>query len=410
MLNAGEVLRNRYEILNVIGKGGMSTVYHARDLKTNRELAIKDIRRSGKEKDQVVEQSLMAEGRMLMKLSHPRLPRIYEIIETEDTIMLVMDYIYGESLDIVLRREGPKSIKQTLEWGMQICEVFHYLHTQSTPIIYRDMKPANIMLQPNGQLMMIDFGTARTQKLGVEMQADTRCIGTEGFAAPEQYGGIGQSTARTDIFCLGATLYNILTGHNPSLPPMGIRPLEEWDPALANSPLAEIITKCTRNDPNERYQTAMDLYADLKQASIGAYQTPAKRGKTLSFSGNLRKTGFQRHDHQNSGMITSGLSDMLHRGQTPQPEKPVSHHTQSVAADGWHHVNQQAAPVYVPEQTDNTFLKKIVMIGLVLALAFLLVAVVLAAAKSYTAAVAVMIFALASAVIALVCLLLSQKQ
>lgn len=414
MLNAGDVLCDRYEIIRVIGKGGMSTVYHAQDLKTKKELAIKDIRRSGTEKDQVVEQSLMAEGRMLKQLSHPRLPRIYDIIETEATIMLVMDFIHGESLDKVLTREGPKSVKQTLEWGMQICEVFHYLHTQHTPIIYRDMKPANVMLQPNGQLMLIDFGTARTQKIGVEMQADTRCIGTEGFAAPEQYGGIGQSTARTDIFCLGATLYNIVTGHNPSMPPMGIMPLGEWNPALTNSPVAEIITKCTRNDPDERYQTAMDLYDDLKQASIGAYEPPAKRGKTISFSGNIRKVGFQRQEHGGNGMITSGLSDLLHLGASQrQPEMSTVVPNSKASADGWQYTHQYQPQINhndIHIEQDKDFLQKIVMIGLALSVAFLLVAVILATIKSYTAAIAVMILALSLSVITLFCLILSMKK
>ena len=184
---------------------------------------------------------------MLKQLSNPHLPKIYEIIENSDNFMLVMDFIEGESLDKVIARTGPQSVDQALDWGMQICDVFYYLHNQPIPIIYRDMKPANVMLQPDGKLMMIDFGTARTQKVGVQMQADTICIGTAGFAAPEQFGGIGQSTARTDIFCLGATLYNFVTGHSPCEKPMGILPLEMWNPALANSPIAEIIYKSSRS-------------------------------------------------------------------------------------------------------------------------------------------------------------------
>lgn len=421
MLQSGELLMNRYEIVKMIGQGGMSTVYQAKDRTSQKILAIKDIRRSGKDKNQTVEQSLMAEGRMLMKLSHHRLPKIYEIIEDHDTFMLVMDYIQGESLDKVLAKKGPQNVQKTLEWGMQICEVFTYLHNQPTPIIYRDMKPANIMLQPDGQLMMIDFGTARTQKVGVAMQADTICIGTEGFAAPEQYGGLGQSDARTDIFCLGSTLYNIVTGHNPSMPPMGIHPLGQFHPSLAGSPLEEIITKCTRPDPNERYQTAAELYEDLKQASAGTYQSPGKRGKTMSFGGLRKNGGFRKQDNQGEGIITGGLSGLLQRGLegTQQIPQTTNHQnngtpiTQKQNVGGWNQANYQVSQDYTqyqtPQNQQNQGMPKAVLVGLLVALAFLLLAVILAIAESYTAAVAVMIFALAAAVITLVFLIQSRN-
>jgi serine/threonine protein kinase len=304
---------------------------------------------------------------------------------------------------------------------MQICEAFTYLHNQPTPIIYRDMKPANIMLQPDGQLMMIDFGTARTQKVGVVMQADTICIGTEGFAAPEQYGGRGQSDARTDIFCLGSTLYNIVTGHNPSIPPIGIHPLGQFNPSLAGSPLEEIITKCTRNDPNERYQTAAELYEDLKQASLGTYQSVNKRGKTMTF-GTLRKnSSFRKQDNQGNGIITSGLSGLLQRSldTTQQIQETVTQHqnaaanTQTQGTSGWNQVNYQVSQDYTHyqdiNQQQNGTMPKSVLLGLLITLVFLLLAVILAVIKSYTAAVAVMIFALAAAVITLVFLIQSRN-
>jgi len=258
---------------------------------------------------------------------------------------------------------------------MQLCDVFHYLHSQPTPIIYRDMKPSNVMLQPDGQLKMIDFGTARTQKVGVAMQADTVCIGTEGFAAPEQFGGIGQSTARTDIYCLGATLYNIVTGHSPCDKPTGILPLEMWNPALANTPIAEIITKCTRKDPNERYQTAMELHEDLRLASIGAYQVKNKR-RGNAFTNVLGRGGFQRQDHGTGAMITGGLTDMFRKGtgsltmekpsavteKTTQPQQHVS--------AGWNKTQpsipqEQIAP---QPQRDKSMLQKFVIIFLAVAM------------------------------------------
>jgi len=340
MLNVGTVIKDRYEILKVVGKGGMSTVYKARCLQDGKMLAVKDMVRKDNKNNQSVEQTLNAsEGRMLKQLSNPHLPKIYDIIETEESIMLVMDFIEGESLDKVIARTGPQKMENVLDWGMQICVVFDYLHNQPEPIIYRDMKPANVMLQPNGQIRMIDFGTARREKVGVMMQEDTVCIGTAGFAAPEQFGGFGQSTAKTDIFCLGATLYNMITGHSPCDPPKGILPLERWDPALKKSPLCDIIYKCTRNDPDERYQTAMELYQDLYAARMGLYK-PGLFGRAAK--GNAADAGFQQQRVKQYGGA-AGLSGLLKKNNVEK--KTDTPNTWQVVPNN---PVQQAAPVQKP--------------------------------------------------------------
>ena len=319
MLNSGMILQDRYEIIKVIGKGGMSTVYQAKSLEDGRLLAVKDVTRSSAGENQVVEESLSAEGRMLKQLSNPHLPRIYDIIETETNIMLIMDYVSGKSLDKVIAETGPQPMAKVLDWGMQICSVFTYLHSQPTPIIYRDMKPANVMVETSGKIMMIDFGTARTEKVGVEMQEDTVCIGTVGFAAPEQYGGIGQSTAQTDIFCLGATLYNMITGHSPCESPIGILPLERWNPALAKTPLAQIIYKCTRNDPAERYQSATELYHDLNWAKNGM---PVNSSQYV-FNAKTGIDSWKKQELKHSG-YSGGLSGLLKRN--PAEKKQENRH------------------------------------------------------------------------------------
>ena len=403
MLQPGEVLQDRYEILDLIGKGGMSTVYLARDKSTNTTLAIKDVERTGKGKNQMVEQSLSAEGRMLMQLTNPHLPRIHEIIENDANFMLVMDYIEGESLDKLVAREGAQSVERVLDWGIQICDVFHYLHSQPTPVIYRDMKPANVMLQPDGQLKMIDFGTARTEKVGVAMQADTVCIGTAGFAAPEQFGGIGQSTARTDIFCLGATLYNFITGHSPCEWPAGILPLSRWDPALADSPIEEIITKCTRNDPDERYQTAMELREDLLRVRSGTYRS--KKGT----SGNL----WQRQDSSAKGLLGSGISGLLQIAKNENPSsRREEHPAQKVQSSGWQRsapqaeIHEQPVVAQQSEQQsdDGSLLQKLFLIFLLVAGIFLVLTVVLALYRLFTAAIVFLLIAVVSAVVSLICM------
>lgn len=268
MLHTGTIIANKYRILRIIGNGGMSVVYLAEDIRSRKSYAIKDVARNGQDDSHnMVLQSLATEGNMLKQLSNPHLPGIYDIIEARDSFMLVMDYVEGKSLDIVIKERGAQTEQNIYDWGIQVCDVLEYLHSQTPPIIYRDMKPANIILQPNGNIVLIDFGTARTEKLGEELSSDTICIGTAGFAAPEQYGGFGQSDARTDIYCLGATMYNLLTGHSPCEPPEGILPLEYF--SLADSPLNPIICKCTQGIPGLRYQTAAELRNALVRARAG---------------------------------------------------------------------------------------------------------------------------------------------
>ena len=131
-----------------------------------------------------------------------------------------------------------------MEWGKQLCDVLAYLHSRKPPIIYRDMKPDNVQLKPDGTITLLDFGTAREYKYRGAEGSDTSCLGTRGYAAPEQYGGMGETDARTDIYCLGATLYHLLTGHNPSLPPYEMKPIRTINPALPRG-LEQIILRCT---------------------------------------------------------------------------------------------------------------------------------------------------------------------
>ena len=201
---------------------------------------------------------------MLKQFNHPHLPSIVDVIDTEDSFIIVMDYIQGKSLEEILTKSGnaPQKKEDVMEWAKQLCDVLGYLHSREKPIIYRDMKPANVMLRPDGNVMLIDFGTAREFKS--RSVADTVCLGTRGYAAPEQYGGMGQTDARTDIYCLGATLYHLLTGHSPAEPPYEIRPIGDWIPEYSGSGLEEIIVKCTKQDPNERYQNCAELMYALE--------------------------------------------------------------------------------------------------------------------------------------------------
>lgn len=260
MLEIGQIVDGKYKILNVIGKGGMSVVYLAMNEKAGKQWAIKEVRKDGKQDFNVVKQGLVAELGMLKRLSHPNLPSIIDVIDGEDTFLIVMDYIEGISLEQKLKESGAQQQQDVIKWAKELCDVLGYLHSRRPPIIYRDMKPANVMLKPDGSVTLIDFGTAREFKdTSVE---DTTCLGTRGYAAPEQFGGHGQTDARTDIYCLGATMYHLITGHNPSAPPYEMYPIRQWN-SLLSPALEEIILICTQQNPAARFQSCAELMVAL---------------------------------------------------------------------------------------------------------------------------------------------------
>ncbi|MCR4653836.1 MAG: serine/threonine protein kinase [Eubacterium sp.] len=261
MLEIGTIVAGRYKILSVIGQGGMSTVYLAHVEKANKSWAIKEVRKDGTMDQEKIRQNLIAETDILKKLHHAHLPSIVDVIDKEDTYLIVMDYVEGVTLKSILDEKGPQPQELVLDWAMQLCDVMDCLHSQNPAIIYRDCKPSNIMLKPNGDIVLIDFGTAREYKEFND--EDTRCLGTRGYAAPEQFGGHGQTDARTDIYNIGATLYHLITGKSPGMPPYEMKPIRKWNPLLSEG-LEKIILKCTEQDPGKRYQTCSELMYDLE--------------------------------------------------------------------------------------------------------------------------------------------------
>lgn len=255
------LIDNKYEILTQIGKGGMSTVYLAMDKRLNKQWAVKEIKKKSYDKNnQIIVQSLLAEASLMKKLDHWALPRIVDIIENDEAIYVVMDYIEGETLSKILYDYGPQEEETVIDWAKQLCEVLDYLHTRTPAIIYRDMKPSNVMLRPDGKIKVIDFGIAREYK--ENNYSDTISLGTKGYAAPEQFGGKGQTDARTDVYCLGVTLYHLVTGKSPCEEPYELYPIRKWNSSLSKG-LEKIILKCTRPDPNDRYQSCAEMLYDL---------------------------------------------------------------------------------------------------------------------------------------------------
>lgn len=263
MTDIGTVIDGKYEVLREIGRGGMSVVYLAMDTHLNKQWAVKEIRKKGSGKnDEIVVNSLLAEANMMKRLDHPALPRIVDIIDNGVTIYVVMDYIEGESLDKILLEFGAQPEEKVLEWAMQIADALAYLHSQKPPIIYRDMKPANVMLKPEGNIKIIDFGIAREYK--EQNLADTTVLGTKGYAPPEQYSG--QTDPRSDIYALGMTMHHLLTGVDPRSGE-AYASVRQWNPEVSDG-VEAIIDKCVQPAAENRYQNCADLLYDLQNPEL----------------------------------------------------------------------------------------------------------------------------------------------
>ncbi len=261
-LKRGDVIKERYEVLRLIGEGGMSRVFLAADLKLqNKQWAIKEVDRRAKDPvGRPIEQSLASEADLLSKLDHPNIVNIADIEKTENYIYVVMDHVEGQSLDKVVRENGPQSEEDVKNWMVQVCDALDYLHSQTPPVIYRDMKPSNIMLRPDGNVKLIDLGVAREYK--DEAKKDTIAFGTEGYAAPEQYGSV-QTDPRTDVYGLGATMWHLLGGAAPPKE-YPLRNVRELNPKVAEGFAQVIIPKCTELDREKRYQSCAEMITDLE--------------------------------------------------------------------------------------------------------------------------------------------------
>lgn len=257
MLELGSILEHRYEIRKKLGQGGFSQVYFAYDKEKGRNRAIKEVKKSQSEQ---IHNMAHREAELIRKLQYPYFPEIEEIIETDQAFYIVMEYLEGESLQTILNRLGPQPQKEVVKWAKDICLMLEYLHNCNPPVIYQDMKPGNIILQSGGNLRLIDFGAAWEEKDG----QDQICLGTRGYAAPEQLDDNGRIDARTDIYSLGVTMYHLLTGKDPCKFPCANYSIRHWNRSLSRR-LEKIIWKCTRENPMERYSTCKELRQELEK-------------------------------------------------------------------------------------------------------------------------------------------------
>jgi tRNA A-37 threonylcarbamoyl transferase component Bud32 len=270
------LLNDRYRILEQVGQGGFGSVYKAADTSFgDRLVAIKAMEQKGLSQEEIAEAatSFKREALMLANLRYPHLPRIYDHFSDSGRWYLVMDYIEGETLEVYLQKSvrdpytGKRHllVEEVLDIGLQLCAVLDYLHTRQPPIIFRDLKPANVMRTPERHLYLIDFGIARHFKPG--QIKDTIPLGSPGYAAPEQYGKV-QTTPRADIYSLGVILHQLLTGDDPTNTPFLLAPIQpDGDPILAKVTL--LIKQMTEMDESHRPATMAAVKNELQQIKAG---------------------------------------------------------------------------------------------------------------------------------------------
>ncbi len=261
---SAHILHNRYRLLKQVGSGGFSAVYKAEDLGTGNFVAIKAISLrvlSTQEKIEATD-AFNREVSLLSKLHHRNLPSLHDTFSDTECWYVVMDFIEGITLEKRLEQVGPARlpVEEAIDIALVLCNVLEYLHCQQPAIIFRDLKPGNIMLTPDGRLFLIDFGIARLFKPG--QARDTIPFGSPGYAAPEQYGKT-QTTVRSDIYSLGAILHQLLTGDDPSQTPFTFTPPGQQRPELAS--LDSIVVQMVQMDAQKRPETIKIVKKELQQ-------------------------------------------------------------------------------------------------------------------------------------------------
>lgn len=272
LLQPDTILDKRYKITKLIKRGGMGSVYKAVDTRLNNICAVKELPPTyGSQQEQL--QSIKAfkrESEILAKLDHPNLPKVYDYFVSDDgRYYLIMNFIDGEDLETILHREENSylSEKDVIEYTKQVLSILDYLHSQEPPVIYRDIKPSNIMLNKDGRVMLIDFGIARTIQQG--SQTTKTVIGTLGYSPVEQYKG--KVEPRSDIYSLGATMHHLLTGLEPV--PFKFEPLREINQNVSPD-LENIVMKALKDRVEERFSCAKEMLGTLLQ--IGVKPQPTK--------------------------------------------------------------------------------------------------------------------------------------
>lgn len=271
------LLAGRFLILRKIGQGGMGCVYQAQDLRlAGKTWAIKEMSDSSITDPAERQRAIVGfkrESEILATLTHPNIPRVVDSFQQGNKHYIVTEYVDGSTLyDLLQARGRPFAEAEVRPWLEQLSGALSYLHARQPPIIFRDLKPQNIMLDRAGQVKLIDFGIARYFQPG--KAKDTMLLGTPGYAAPEQHGH-SQTDVRSDIYALGVTLFQCLTGHDPTQTPYSLPPLRGVVSGL--SPVMErIVTRATALRPQDRWQNIGEIQFVLHKGGTGAVRPGAQ--------------------------------------------------------------------------------------------------------------------------------------
>lgn len=285
----GYLLHKQYRIVQLIDKGGMGAVYKAEDINLNgRPVAIKEMSQSKLRQDEIAQavEMFKQEAQLLAGLNHPNLPSIFNSFGESGRWYLVMAFIEGTTLDDRLKTAPNHvlSILDTLDIGIQLTKVLGYLHTRRSPIIFRDLKPLNIMITPERNVYLIDFGIVRYFTPG--KHKDTVPYATKGYAPPEQYGS-DQTSPQSDIYSLGVTLYQMLSGQDPQADSFsGFRPLQSYNGDIPRE-LANLIATMLNSEATQRPANMADVKEKLEQIQMQVRQDGQQKSQNVPLRRNI---------------------------------------------------------------------------------------------------------------------------
>ena len=267
MLNSGDILDEKYEVIKILGKGGMGIVYLCKNKRLGNLWAIKEVIQD------IKNTGILTEANILKDLNHVGIRRIVDIFYENNNLYMVQDYVEGQTLKEYVKVNGKMKTEKICQITSDLCDILGYLHNQNPAIIYRDIKPSNIMITPSEKIVLIDFGISKVYKSDTDK--DTVSAGSNGFAAPEQYGS-GKCCAQTDIYGIGMLIYFMVKG---KIPTTGIEPLldENYEEDIDDN-LRKIIQKCVKIDIEDRYISAQSLKKEiLKILKVNKYKKTVKR-------------------------------------------------------------------------------------------------------------------------------------
>ena len=338
VLTEGTLIKEKYRVLNNIGGGAMAHVYRVKNLENDTLYALKVLRVTGSP-EMTAEATLKSaknEAKFLETLQHHTLPQMIETFAEEDCLYLVMEFVEGKTLKKTIDENAgnPLDVGIVVQWGLQLCDVLTYLHSQNPPIVFRDIKPTNIICRPDGRLCLIDFGIARRTTKDATKTADTIIFGSPGYAPPEQYGQ-GETTPIADIYALGATLYHLLTGYDPSHTPFKFPPMKTQNVTVPRV-LDNLVMRCVEFNKEKRPRTADSVAHSLtiiqqmldKQdnAALNPGTSDLSRHPALAFLDGRTATGeLAPLSSVPATFAVTPPSMMTEAAYSPQNSPPINH-------------------------------------------------------------------------------------